>query len=353
MLEYFKRIDKINKILVLVILVFVVLYFGSPFLMPFFFGVLFASLMSPFCNFLEKIKIPKAMSALVATLLVFIVLGALMFVFVSQINRFASNVSMFSDELQALISDIQAYITSLTDITVEDQSSFLQSRWLQLIDRIEPMLTDFLSSIFSTLISFLIVLIYTFLLLLYRDKIYRFALMYISDDKRDNFHNTATKINKVVFHYLWGRAKVMMILGIMYYIVFSIFGLPYALLLTIFGSLITIIPYLGPFISGFLPILFSFIFFDSIQKAIFFSILVMIIQLVESYVLEPLIIGKEVKLNPLIVIVAVIVGGLVWGIAGMILFVPMFAMFKIVAKNTSGLEPIGFLFDSTKKKKQE
>ncbi len=352
MSDYFKRIDKINKILLLVILFFVVLYFGSSFLMPFFFGILFASLMSPFSNLLERIKIPRGLSAFIATLLVFIVVGVLMFVFITQINSFASNISMFSDELQSLIYDIQAYITSLTDITVEDQSSYLQSRWGQLIERIEPMLTSFLGSIFSTLISFLIVLIYTFLMLLYRDKIYQFALMYTREEKRESFHNTIMKINKVVFHYLWGRAKVMMILGIVYYIVFSIFGLPYALLLTIFGSLITIIPYFGPFVSGLLPTLFSFIFFDSIQKAVIFSIIVMTIQLVESYVLEPLIIGKEVKLNPLVVIVAVIIGGMVWGIAGMILFVPMFAMFKIVAKNSSGLEPIGFLFDSTRKKKK-
>jgi len=93
-------------------------------------------------------------------------------------------------------------------------------------------------------------------------------MMYTREERKDTFKTTLKKINKIVFYYLWGRAQVMILLAIMYYIVFLLFGLPYAVLLTIFGSLITIIPYFGPFISGLLPILFSFIFFDKIEKTL-------------------------------------------------------------------------------------
>src|SRR6056297_3042391 len=145
----------------------------------------------------------------------------------------------------------------------------------------------------------------------------------------------------------------MALLAIMYYTVFLIFDLPYAVLLLIFGTLITIIPYLGPFVSGLMPILFAFIFFDNLHMAVLFTALIITIQLIESYVLEPLIIGKEVKLNPLMVILAVITGGLIWGIAGMVLFVPIFAMVKIISQNSRGLEPIGFLFGNSMEGKQD
>jgi predicted PurR-regulated permease PerM len=75
----------------------------------------------------------------------------------------------------------------------------------------------------------------------------------------------------------------------------------------------------------------------------------MIEQLIESYVFEPWIIGREVKLNPLVVIVAIILGGMIWGLAGMILFVPLFAILKIISSNSIGMEPIGFLLGNSNK----
>ena len=74
-----------------------------------------------------------------------------------------------------------------------------------------------------------------------------------------------------------------------------------------------------------------------------FAFTVLVIQLIESYVLEPVIIGSEVQLNPLTVIVAIIIGNLVWGLSGMILFVPMFAIFKILSDRVDNLRPVGYL----------
>lgn len=74
--------------------------------------------------------------------------------------------------------------------------------------------------------------------------------MYVKKENEGRVKSIMNKNSKVVYQYLWGRAKVMLLLGIMYYITFLIFDIPYAVLLTLFGALVTIIPYLGPFISG-------------------------------------------------------------------------------------------------------
>jgi predicted PurR-regulated permease PerM len=89
------------------------------------------------------------------------------------------------------------------------------------------------------------------------------------------------------------------------------------------------------------------------QKVILFASIVLVIQLIESYVFEPLIMGKQVQLNPLIVIIAIIIGGMVWGLAGMILFVPLFAMFKIVSFHITGLKPVGYLVGNSGEEKKE
>ncbi|MFW6257227.1 MAG: AI-2E family transporter [Prolixibacteraceae bacterium] len=343
------NLTKIIKILLLVLIVFFFLYVGSSFLIPFIFGIFFALLMAPLSNFLERAKLRRTIASLISTLVVFVIAGSFLFLFIYQMNEFVSNINMIREELQSFLQSIQKQIESLTSLTTEDQNKIWEQRSEQWIKNTETILTDLFGNILHTLVNFLLVLVYMFLLLLYREKISDFIMMYTRKEKKERIRKILYKIRKVVNHYLLGRVKVMFILGVMYYITFLIFDLPYAILLTIFGALITIIPYIGPLVSGTLPILFSMIFFDDIQKILLFSAIIVIEQLIESYVLEPLILGKEVQLNPLVVIIAVIVGGMFWGLAGMILFVPLFAMFKIISNNSPGLEPVGFLLGSHQK----
>ncbi|PWD98456.1 AI-2E family transporter [Marinilabilia rubra] len=343
------NLTRINKVLIFILAGFALLYFGSSFFIPFLFGAFLASLMKPFCKLLESLKFNRLSAALTSALVVFIILGGVLLLFVFQANQFVSDIGSVKDQAKTLIDSIQEKISSIANISEEQQKDFWIGRSNQILDRVESMATNLINGVVSALSGLLIILIYVFLLLLYQDRIDGFIMMYTPDKSKNKVKEITDRLNKVVYHYLWGRAKVMSLLGIMYYTTFIIFDLPYALLITIFGALITIIPYLGPLISGLIPIIFSFIFFDSLPKAVIFSIIIMIEQLIESYVFEPWIIGREVKLNPLVVIVAIIIGGMVWGIAGMILFVPLFAMIKIISNNTPGLEPIGFLLGQNNK----
>ena len=347
------QLTKINRILLFALLIVIFLYWGAPFLIPFIFAILFTFLMVPLCNLLEKIKISRTIASLLSTLMVFIVFGGTLFLFIAQINLFVSDLPEMEDKIESIIESSQNKIESITNLSLSEQDTIFEERSGKIIEIIEPIITGFFGDLFSTVFSFFLILIYVFLLLLYREKIFDFLLMYISKTKEDSAKDTFSKIGKVAFHYLWGRVQVMILLGIMFFITFISFGLPYALLFSLFGAVITIIPYVGPLLSGLLPILFSFLFFDSLQKILFFAALIIVIQLIESYVLEPLLLGKQVKLNALVIIVSIVLGGLMWGLAGMILFVPIFAIVKIISLNHSGLKPIGFLLGHGQKEEFE
>jgi predicted PurR-regulated permease PerM len=333
----------INRILLFILLIVVFLYWGSPFLIPFIFGIFFAFLMVPLCKLLEKIKINRIIASLLSTLVVFIVFGGTLFLFITQINMFVSDIPLVEEKVRSFIESSQNRIESITSLTLVEQDKILEERSGQIMEKIEPMVTGFFGYMFNAVVSFFLVLVYVFLLLLYRQKIVDFLMMYITQNEEGSATDTLSKISKVAFHYLWGRVQVMLLLGVLFFITFILFGLPYALLFTLFGAVITIIPYFGPLLSGLLPILFSLVYFDSLQKILFFSAVIIVIQLVESYVFEPLILGKEVKLNPLAVIIAIVGGGIIWGVAGMILFVPIFAMGKIISLEHPALKPIGFI----------
>ncbi len=337
------ELSRINSILVFILLMVIFLYYGAPFLIPFIFGIFFAFLMVPLCSFLERIGLNRIIASLLSTLVVFIIFGGTLLLFVAQVKSFAANTSDLEGKVASLLESTQNGIESITNLSLSEQNAMVDEWSGQVIEKVEPYVTGFFGYVFSSTFGFALVLIYMFLFLLYRAKIFDFLMMYVPSSAEESAEDTVPKISKVAFHYLWGRVQVMLILGVLFFITFLLFGLPYALLFAIFGAIITIIPYIGPLLSGVMPVLFSVFFFDDIQRIVFFAAVILVIQLVESYVLEPLILGKEVKLNPMAVIVAIIMGGILWGLAGMILFVPIFAIVKIISLHHKGLRPIGFL----------
>ena len=343
-------LQKINRILFFMLGIYGLFYFGSSFLIPLVFGVFFASLVSPLCNLIEKARIPRIIASFISTLVIFIVVGGVMYLFIYQLSLFVTDLSIIRREFLVIIENLRDQLTSMTGISLEDQQRIWQERSGDVINTLESSITKILSDVASTIFSFMLVLLYVFLFTYYRDKFAGFVMMYTTENKKENMGKIMEKVGRVVYHYLWGRAKVMALLAVMYYITFLIFDIPFAVLLTIFGALVTIIPYVGPFVSGLLPIFFSIIFMDSTATIILFSSIIVSIQLIESYVFEPLVIGSEVKLNPLMVIIAIIMGGMIWGLAGMFLFVPMFAMLKIVARHSQGLEPLAYVMGPSREK---
>lgn len=339
----YTNLKKTNSILLFGFAVLAALYYGAAFLVPFTFAAFLAALVAPLCSLLEKAGLGKIPSALLSTLVVFVVISALSYLLIYQLTLFVNDLPLIKEQLKEFLHKLQQELSSATGISRQQQQQFLQERSDSMLQMVQDQLTIFLEELLIILVKFLLVLVYLFLFLLYRHKFEQVVLMFVADEKDEKAIQIMEENSKVVHHYLWGRVKVMSILAVMYLITFWIFKLEYAILLTIFGALITIIPYLGPFISGLLPILMYMIFGHSFSEVIIFASVVMVIQLIESYVLEPYIIGAEVKLSPLAVVVAVIIGGMIWGLAGMILFVPLSAMIKIFADHSPYLKPLGYL----------
>ncbi len=78
-----------------------------------------------------------------------------------------------------------------------------------------------------------------------------------------------------------------------------------------------------------------------------------LVQFIQSYIIEPLVVGAEVNINPLITIMGIVLGELIWGIPGMILAVPFLGIIKIIGDNVQGLKPYGFVLGPEKEKKNK
>lgn len=335
---------KANAVLLFGIAVLLLLYVGAPFLVPLTFGAFLATLAEPVCSLIQK-KTPlgKIPAALLSTLLVIIVISGLAYFLIYQLSIFANDLPLIKNAFNDFLQSLQQKFSKTSGISRTEQQEFLKDRSDSFLTTLEGYLTNFLGNLLMITLKLLLVFIYIFLFLLYRHRLIRFVLMIINQNRQTGASDVVHKSGKVAFAYLWGRFKVMCLLALMYIVCFWFFDVRYALLLTLFGALVTVVPYIGPFISGVIPILFFMIFNNNFAEIVLFAAVILIIQLIESYVLEPVIIGSEVDLNPLSVIIAVILGSMIWGTAGMILFVPLFAMIKVYAEHTISLKPLAYL----------
>lgn len=350
------NLQKSNRVLLFCFLLILGLYYGSSFLIPLTFGIFFATLILPMTEFIEKkLKFNKLFSSFISTFILFLIVGGLFFLLFRQFSIFLDDLLGRKDAILGFIENLREQIVRTTGITLEQQEEVFKDKIFGMIQEVQKYLSSLLNNFFNVLMSFLLMLIYVLLLLIYRDQFFQFFMKYSSNSDESGLKKIIKESKTVANRYLWGRVQVMICLAMMYTITFLAYDLEYSALLIIFGVLITIVPYLGPFLSGLLPILFMVVFSDSSSEIISFTAIVIVIQLIESYVLEPIIIGSEVKQSPLFVIIAIALGGSIWGFSGLVLFVPLFGVMKIIFDNTPGLEPLGALigYDSGKSSKKK
>lgn len=339
-------IRKINGLLILTLALIALFYIGEPFLKPITLAFFFATLMKPVSNLFEKWGIGRVIASLLCTIIVFLSVSALIFLIIRQASQFADDLPQMAEEVQQFIPEVQKKIANSTGISMAQQSQFFQDQSDGISEGVQTYVQGMLQNLFTTLGHFFLTLVYLFLFLIHRTKFKKVILRYIPKNKKDKGREVIAEAATVSHHYLWGRIKVMSILGIMYLITFLAFDIRYALLFTVLGALITIIPYIGPLLSGVLPVAFALIEGNDTTYMLLFASVILVIQLIESYILEPWIIGNEVSLTPLFIIIAIVIGGMLWGILGMILFVPLFAIIKITFDHIEKLRPLGFLMSN-------
>jgi predicted PurR-regulated permease PerM len=141
---------------------------------------------------------------------------------------------------------------------------------------------------------------------------------------------------------------VYTIVGIMNSIGLAIIGIPYPLLFGFTASLLTFIPYIGILVSAILPITIAWITFNSIWYPIGVIFVFGLVQILEAYIIFPYAVGSRLKINALAILVVILIGGLLWGAAGMILFIPFLSIIKLIADRTESLQFISLLLSDGK-----
>ncbi|MDO5510165.1 MAG: AI-2E family transporter [Weeksellaceae bacterium] len=318
------------------------LKFASGFLVPFAFSVLFAFILMPFQRRLEKRRVPKAIAIFILFGSIIAVLYFVIFFFSTQISKLVQDMEDIQGKTEYLInSGLIKLQSNFPALEIDRQKVMLDLR-----EFAERSSGTFLSSTFNQTTSFLaatfLVPVYVFLLLFFRKGIKEGILYFFAPEKRDTIESILYEVQGVGKDYVLGLATVVGILAVVNSTALLIIGLDYAILFGIFTAMLIIIPFVGTYIGSALPILYALVTHDA-QMAFMVLIAYVVIQLIEGNFLTPKIVGNNTSVNAAVAFIAIIIGGYVWGMAGMILSIPFLAMLKKIFRHVEELKPVAIL----------
>ncbi|WP_378187895.1 AI-2E family transporter [Aquimarina sp. W85] len=318
---------------------------------PLVLGGLFAMSLLPLYNILRNRKWGAGISALVSLSVLVIAIGILVFVFSTRVKSVVSEWNNLQTEMLPKINTAQDYLDDKVGVQFKELDRLVEfmkpkeDKDSQSFSISTRMVSDTMNPLFGVVGSFFLILIYIYFFLFFRDHIHNAILNFFSEDHQPTvkkaLHNTAV----VCRQYFVGKMFLIVILAIIYYTGLQIIGINYALFLACFAAILSVIPYVGNILGAGVAIVLGMVTqgLNPLTVVIGVGITFTIAQFIESYILEPFIIGNQVGLNALFTILAVVFGGALWGIVGMVVAIPLVGILKVIFDAIPWTAPIGTL----------
>lgn len=201
-----------------------------------------------------------------------------------------------------------------------------------------------LYSTLSTLSDIILLPVFVFFLLIYRDHLAVFITKVFRKHDNTDLLDKMTQLRRIVHAYLLGAGKVMIILAVVNTAILFALGIEHAIFFGVLAGFLNIIPYLGPSLGAILPFLFALITKDNVFYPIAVVVAFTFVQALEGAFLTPKITGGNVNLNALVTFIGLLIGGAIWGIIGMILIIPTIAILKKLFEMSPDTQPYAYLF---------
>ncbi|MDR9418306.1 AI-2E family transporter [Gracilimonas sp.] len=340
---------KSTLILIGLTLLFMVLSYGKFILMPLAFSAFFAMLLNPIVRQFEKWKLGRALSIILTMLGLIIVLAGVVSLISVQFTQFAERVPEVTEKLKSVSGNAIEYLDETVGISQEEQSEYLQQGINNVIDQSGNYVSSIVSATTNIFTVVTLMPIFIFFMLYYQEMYRTFFQKLFRNRKGESneVDQLLDRVQGVTQDYLVGMLTVIGILAILNTTGLLLVGLDHAIFFGVFASLLAIIPYIGIIIGALPPLLFALLLTDSLLTPVLVVAVFGTVQFLEGNFITPRIVGSKVSINPFVAMLALIIGGEVWGISGMILFVPLIGILKVVFDQIPGMKPYGYLLGNS------
>lgn len=308
--------------IILIILFFVLLYLVKQVIFILLFAIIIASAVNPYGNWLDRKRIPRLLGILVLYLLVFFLIVSfltLVIPFVSQeVGQLTQDLPRFIARITASLEAIQGETRGL-DIINELQG--ILDGFSQFLQESSQSAIGLIVKVFGGVVSFLGVIVISFYLSVMKGGIDSFLRSVVPDKHESYILDLWHRSEKKLGHWVQAQLLLSLVVGLLTFVGLSILGVKFALALAVLMMVLELVPAVGP-VLGAIPAV-ALGFFQSPTLGFWVLGLYVAIQQFENHVLVPLILGKTLGINPVVVIISLLVGFNLAGILGMILAVPM------------------------------
>ena len=346
--------SKFTNICIGLLAFFALLHYGKSLLVPLCFAFLLSFALFPIVKRLEERKVSRLVAILITMFGVILAFSLLVFLIGAQINSFAGELPNLVPAFNNMLADLQTYIERQAkhfNVNIEslDLLNLVIDSATQFFSTGTSIVLTTITTTSSILFLAAIVPIYSFFMLFYRELFYNFILEITPDHKDEQSSIIMGKVKGVVQQYIGGLLMVIFIIAILKSIGLSILGIDNPIFFGTFTALLTVIPYFGILMGSVITALYALLTTGSIWYPLGVIAIYSGVQFLEGNFITPYVMGNRVQLNPLAVIISLLIGGFMWGGAGMILSVPAIAITKMIFDNTSHLKPYGRLLGTNTK----
>ena len=338
------RVVRAASVCFIILFLLLAVYFGREILFPVLMAMLFAILLRPMVSFMHtKMRFPHMIAVAVAVLIGLAVALGVLYFLTAQVASFMADLPAIKKNVDVHLQHIQQWINETFKVSTKEQNEYLanMSKKSQMVS------TDSLGSVTGSLLQFILIPIYTFLILMYRTLFLRFLRMVTAPEHHAVLQEIVFEVKSVVRSYISGLLLELLIVGAMTSVGLWIIGVEYFIFLGILTAVLNLIPYVGIMIALIICVFVSMVSSTEISTILGVLAVNAVVQLIDNNILMPRIVGSKVSINALASIVAVIIGGHLAGVAGMFLAIPVVAIMKVIFDRIEGLKPFGFLMGDT------
>jgi predicted PurR-regulated permease PerM len=336
MIDKPRQLDHIYKLLVIIAISVTGIVLMRSIVIPLAFAALFALVLNPVAQRIER-RTGRILSITIVLFSSLLLLGLIIWFIIGQLKGLVMSLPGLEEKFFSGVVSVNEYIEDQFGMSTDEQTIMMADG----LKNLSMYLGEVLYSTSYLAYFFIQVPIYIFLFLLYREKFREFFLAFNPNAEM----KWKKDIDGVVRGYISGLTIVVLIAGTLNSIGLLALGIQHAIFFGFLSGALTLIPYIGITIGATLPALLALITKDSAWYAVGVVGVHAAVQFLEGNFITPKVTGSKIRVNALAAILALLIGNLLLGIAGMILAIPAVGILKILVANSRSLKPFVILLE--------
>jgi predicted PurR-regulated permease PerM len=338
--------------MVIVLITIVGVYFAQSILIPLILASLASILLNPVVDFLHlKLRMPQVIAVLLTILGTTLLIGLILLLLSRQVSSLSDDWPQIREHVLTVYQNMQNWVRKTFHVSYRKQQSYIQEATSELLQNSRSIVGSTLGTFSSVLIKYVLALIYTILILVYRNLFLTFLYKKVNPAYHVVLHNIVHQVKTVVGGYIIGLIIEMAIVAVMLWVGLAIIGVKYALFLATFAAILNLIPYIGIWVG--LIVALAFTLGTSAEYRTILEVVALYIgtHLVDANFLITKVVSSKVKINALASMLGVLTGAALMGIWGTFLALPVLAVMKVIFDRVPSLEPWGYLLGDEVPKK--